>query len=136
MKQTFVLRPGETAPESRLMQWLVSRDREKPWKVEVSEYRKNRSLEQNAYYWSAVLPTMQSFIEESRGDHYSCDEIHEYMRDDFLPHRVITIKGQAKVVRPSTASLTTEEFSVYLEHVIHFAAESGIVIPAPEWREK
>ena len=133
-KTTYILRPGETVPEANFMQWLVSRDREKPWRIEVSEYRKNRTLEQNAYYWSGVLPTIQKHIEESRGDHYSTDEIHEYMRDKFLPRRTITIKGETAVVRPSTASLNTKEFHDYIEHVIYFAAESGIVVPPPMWK--
>lgn len=130
-KQTFILRPDETIPESNLLAWLGARDKTKPWRVDICQYRKNRSLEQNAYYWGVVLPTMQKHIFESRGDHYSCDDIHEYMRDKFLPKKAITIKGKTVVVRPSTASLTTKKFAVYLEHVIHFAAESNIIIPAP-----
>jgi len=74
-------------------------------------------------------------------------------RDEFLPHKEISIKGKIKVVRPSTARLTVKEFSEYLERVIHHAAkvivqeyakdrtaeqnayENRIVIPAPEWRD-
>ena len=135
MKQTYIIRPGETIPLSNLLTWVASRDVERPWKVIVQEYVKDRTAEQNAYYWGVVLPAIQAFIVEHRGENYSCDDIHEWYRDEFLPHKEIAIKGKIKVVRPSTARLTVKEFSEYLERVIHHAAENRIVIPAPEWRD-
>lgn len=128
-KQAFTLHPGESIPEANLYALLAGRNREIPWRVTVEKYRKNRSAEQNAYYWGVVLPTIQAFILEHRGDNYSCDDLHEWFRDEFLPHRVVMVKGKEKVVRPSTASLKVDEFGEYLEKVIWYASQGGIAIP-------
>lgn len=134
-KQTYIVYPGDERVLLNVLDAIRNRDVSKPWRITMEVYRKNRSAEQNAYYWGVVLPTIQAFIMDSRGDHYSCDDIHEFYRDEYLPKRTIKIKGMVKVVRPSTASLTTKQFSDYLEIVIHHCAENGIVIPAPEWRD-
>lgn len=133
MKVTYILRPGELIPLSNLMTWIASRDQEITWKVVIQEYVKDRTAEQNAYYWGVLLLTIQAFILEHRGENYSCYDIHEWYRDEFLPHKTITIKGKEKVVRPSTARLTVKEFSDYLERIIQHCAENRIIIPAPEY---
>ena len=134
--QRFILHPnGDPQVIQNLYQAITNRDAEKSWEVIIKPYRKNRSLDQNNYYWGVVLPTIQYVIQESRGEHYSTEDLHEWFRDKFLPHRVITIKGETKAVQPSTSKLTIKEFSDYLESIIQFAAESGIVIPDPEWRD-
>ena len=135
-QQRFVLRPGETAPLANLLTWIASRDPEKTWSVEVAEFKRNRKKAQNAYLWAAVYPTIQQAIRDSRGEFYSTEEIHEWFRDKFLPNRVVTIKGESKAIRPSTTSLSPGEFWDYVDQIICFCAESGIVIPEPERRDE
>ncbi len=133
-EQSFILRPkGDPAVMSTLMQTIAQRNAEKTYVVTVKLYNKTRSLEQNAYYWGVVIPTIQGFIRAHRGDDYSCEDIHEWYRTQFLESRPVTIKGQTVIARPSTTKLTTKEFSDYLELVIHHAAENGIVIPPAEY---
>ena len=130
----FIMGPGQYT----LMQsWLIQQisDPEKTYWITVEVYRKKRSREQNAYLWGVVYPTIQTAIQESRGEDYSCDDIHEWFRDKYLPKRVITIKGETKVARPSTTTLDVKEFGEYLDRIICFCAENGIVIPDPEWKE-
>ena len=132
--QRFILHPsGDSQILRNLMQAISDRDPDKAYEVTIKLYKKARSQEQNAYLWGVVYPTIQSAIQLSRGEHYSTDDLHEWFRDKFLPKKAITIKGETKVVRPSTTKLTTKEFGDYLDQVIMFAAESGIVVPDPEW---
>lgn len=131
-KRTFILRPDSAQPFQSMLEYLQQRDQSIPWQVDVKPYKKDRSAEQNRYYWGVVMTTIQKAIQDSRGEHYSTDEIHEWMRDKFLPKRVITIKGEPKVLVPSTTTLTVGEFGEYLEQIIGFCAESGIVIPDAE----
>jgi len=132
--QRFILSQDNPQPLSNLIDWIADRNIEKVWSVEIKEYKKNRSQEQNAYYWGAVLPTIQAYIRDSRGENYSTDDIHEWYRDEFLPKRTIVIKGVTKVTRPSTAKLNTKKFADYLELVMHHCAENGIVIPPAQER--
>ena len=131
-KQTFVLRPDSAQPFQSLLEYLTQRDKSIAWQVDVKPYKKDRTQEQNRYYWGVVLVTIQKAIEDSRGEHYSTEEIHEWMRDKFLTKRVVTIKGEPKVLAPSTTKLTVGEFAEYLEQIIRFCAESGILIPDAE----
>ena len=136
MKQTYILHPkGDPQVMHNLLSAIANRDVETAWEVTIKPYRKNRSVKQNNYLWGVVYPTIQSAIQASRGEHYSTDDIHEWFRDKYLPKKVVTIKGETKTIRPSTTKLNTREFGEYLDQIIYFAAESGIVIPDPEWRE-
>lgn len=92
--------------------------------VTAENRRKNRSGEQNAYYWAVVVKMIAEHCgyrtpEEVQG-------VHEELRRKFLP-------GTGPMqVRPSTAALSTEEFSDYIEQVRQWAAEElSIYIPDP-----
>lgn len=92
--------------------------------VTAENLRKVRSTEQNAYYWGVVVRMIADHCgyrtaEEVQG-------VHEELRRKFL-----TGHGPLSVT-PSTASLSTEEFSEYVEAVRRWAAdELGIYIPDP-----
>lgn len=92
--------------------------------VTAENRRKSRSGEQNAYYWAVVVKMIADHCgyrtqEEVQG-------VHEELRRKFL-----TGHGPLGVT-PSTAILSTEEFSEYLEAVRRWAAdELSIYIPEP-----
>jgi len=91
--------------------------------IEVGEYRRSRSAEQNARYWAII-----GAIADHTG--HSKDEIHEYCKQRFLPPRVIEIDGQQVMVPTSTTTLSTAEFAAYMDQVEAWAAtELGVVIP-------
>lgn len=91
---------------------------------------KKRTNPQNAYYWGVVLPLIRNAINEL-GNEFSIEDTHEYLKLEFNTKEVIVI-DELKVLPQSTAKLTTEEFTIYLEKCIKFAAEIlGIVIPLP-----
>lgn len=90
--------------------------------VTVKRYRKDRTLQQNRYYWAVPVTIL--------ADHfgYTKDEMHDALRMMFLK------KPEAKIptVRSST-DLNTTEFTDYLESIWRWAAtEYGINIPDPE----
>lgn len=110
---------------------------DKVWRITIEPYKKQRSLAMNAYYWGVVLPTIQAHLEERDGVVWSCDDLHEWFRDEFLPKRVVDVGGIPKVIRPSTAELRTGPFSDYLERIIRYCAiNMGLAIPEadPECR--
>lgn len=79
-----------------------------------------RTLKQNKYYWGGVLAEIAHF------SGHTVDELHEhfklkYLRTKTKPQRVM-----------STTELDTEQFANYINNIVQFAAELGIVIMTPE----
>jgi hypothetical protein len=83
-----------------------------------------RSLAQNSFYWSCVIP----LIAEHCG--YEPEEIHSALKERFLRDRANEVNGMVKI--RSTSSLNTAEFTDYLESCRRLAAELGVVIPDPD----
>ncbi len=84
-----------------------------------------RSLDQNRYYWAILTDISEQVVV---GKDYEPSIWHEYLRALFLPERMIELPdGSMKMLEPSTAELRKDEFSEYLEKVIKFALEHGVV---------
>ena len=87
----------------------------------IRKRKKNRTLSQNNWYWSCVV----GIAAEHFG--YEPDEMHEAYKFMFLRKHT---EGKPETVR-STTSLSTVEFSEYVEKCRQFCSEEGIVIPDP-----
>lgn len=104
----------------------------KKYSVEVTEYVKNRTSEQNRAYWGVWLAHL------AEGTDYPAKAWHEYFKKNFLPVDIYEINGMVVEDKPSTKKLTTKQFSEYIEHIYkHCAEEFGIYLPeidnVPEW---
>lgn len=88
--------------------------------LSLQKERNNRTLSQNAYYWGVII--------EILGQHfgYEPDEMHEALKYKFL--KIHEDTGLISV--RSTTKLSTLEFGDYLDRIIRWAAEEGVVIPA------
>lgn len=93
--------------------------------------KKNRSGNQNRYYWSVVI----ELISEHTG--FTREEIHEILKHKFLrrtiwiPHNADGVK-EMNVIARSTTDLTTKEFEEFLSSIRGWAAIClGISIPEP-----
>lgn len=96
-------------------------------KVKVTRRRKDRSLDQNAYYWGAVLPVI------SHETGHTEEELHEIFKRLFLPPRITELHRMRIKLPGSTANLSVAEFYEYVEKVRAWAAtELSINIPDPE----
>ena len=90
--------------------------------VTVKNYAKNRSNEQNSYYWGVVI----YIISDELG--YTSEEAHEAMKFLFLR---IRNDGKPDTVR-STTELTTVEMEEYIDNIRRWASiEMNIYIPEP-----
>ena len=91
--------------------------------VEKITKKKERSLEQNSYYWGVVIKIL-----EDDGPGYSKDEWHEALKAKFLTYE--NVPGIPTQL--STTQLSTIEFEIYLEKIRRWAASFlGINIPEP-----
>jgi hypothetical protein len=89
-------------------------------KIEVKAIRKNRSLNQNAYFYGVVCSVF--------GLEFGCtaEESKQIFAQKFLPYKH---KGVSFV--KSTKDLDTKEFEEFCEKCRKFASENGCFIPLP-----
>jgi len=92
--------------------------------VVIQDYKKNRSLEQNAAYWAVYLPAIRKKINESFGADNSLDAIHEFMKDRFLDSKTELVMGEVKVLTKTATKLTTKEWSKYIESIEHWCVDN------------
>lgn len=126
-------------PKERFKKEVCRAFEGKEIEVIVKKKKRRRSLDQNAYYWSAVIPgIVQGLIDlghelmyGNEAHHYG---IHEFLKNKFLDNGKDLADTNGVMIRipPSTRMLTKLEFMHYLELVIKWAAEDlNTVIPLP-----
>ena len=103
----------------------------KAWTFDAAPYKKKRSLEQNAYLWSGVYPAIKKHIQESTGDIFTSEEIHESMMAKFIDAKPKIVLEEIVLVR-STKRMSTVEFIEYVGQIQMYWADNGLVIPDPE----
>lgn len=94
---------------------------------------KIRSIEQNNYYWGAVIPSVRDYMGE-----WNPNEIHEALKQEFLEKKS-RLKWDARRVLKlvkSTTDCTTVEMAAYIARIRNkFAVTSDgqrySVVPAP-----
>lgn len=99
---------------------------------------KQRSSEQNRYYWGVVIPAvLQGFRDLGNdldpGNPEHAEVVHQYLKARFLPPReVADAAGEAHRLPGSTAGLSTSQMMDYIAAVQQFAAEFlNVNIPEP-----
>jgi len=86
----------------------------------IRKIKKQRSLNQNSYYWGIVIKIMSQELG------YTDNEMHQVFASEFLMY----INRDRKFIK-STTELSTIEFENYLENCRRLASENGIFIPLP-----
>ena len=90
--------------------------------VTVEKHRIKRSTPQNSYLWGVVYEVI------ARHTGYTGDQVHDLMRYKFL--RVEDGRTPGMYTITSTAVLTKDEFSEYVDQIKQFAAEFlGCYVP-------
>lgn len=98
----------------------------KELRVEVCEYRKRRSDDQNRYLWGVVYATLRNATGQP------ADDWHEYMLGEWAGWEETALFGR-KRLRPlrRSSKLSTVEFADYVAFIQQRAAENNIYIPDP-----
>lgn len=87
------------------------------WVVEVRE--PSRTKDQNALYWATLHDLSENV--KIDGKQYLATVWHKYFKERFLPGRIIELPyGHIVEAEPSTADLTKEQFSEFIEQVMAF----------------
>jgi len=103
------------------------------YEVLIKPKRRTRSLNQNSYYFSAVVEPFRQWLIENWGENVTKDQAHETLKLALLER---SDAGGIELM-PSTRNLDTAAFSEYLESAIQFLATKCdiCVIPAEIYYE-
>lgn len=91
----------------------------------LTDRKKTRSDNQNAYYWAVIIKTLS----DEWG--YETEEIHLLLKEMFIQKKFITVKGVEFEVIPSTTKLSTKEFKEFIEKIQRWASAQGVYLPDP-----
>ena len=135
MKRIF---PKGTTPEqltvaaARMVQGLPA---DRAWSIEVVEWKKPRTQQQNSFLWAVCYPAILEGGGEALAG-WTRDDIHEYMVGEWGGWQTLEGFGR-KRMRPvkRSSKLTKQEFSDYLLFLETRCMEMGIVIPVPVMNE-
>jgi len=123
---------GRIRCNKTLLRQLLHGRRECEVEIIVRRAYATRSTKANAFYWGVVLQALA----EHTG--HLPEELHDILKAKFLPKAlaVCDLNGELRgeyVIGGSTASLSVEEFSEYMNRIIRWAQdELGVVIPQPD----
>jgi hypothetical protein len=108
---------------------FLSRLKGKVVEVQVRPERKRRSLNQNSWYWVAVVPAVAQYLSEATGREFSDEQAHYVLKSAFIG----VVETPLGLIPLESKTLTTEEFAAYCEKIrAHCASEWGFTIPGPE----
>lgn len=104
------------------------------WKLSLTRQRLTRSLNQNAYYWVAVVTPFAEWLRDEWGDSgIEPEQAHDMLKQKILGVHYHEIMGQPLAITPSSRKLDTAEFSEYIEKCAAWLAEfCGIVVASSD----
>jgi hypothetical protein len=118
----------DDAIRQRALDFIADLDLDKPWEITVKRHVKKRSLEQNNLYHQWV-----GAIAGETG--HSHDEVHEWLKAEYLAPRMVEINGKTQHWRPTTTKLTTKEMGEFMDQVYVFGtSQLGLMLPVLEDR--
>ncbi len=127
-EQTFILQRSPTMRNlTRLVAFLSSLATDSAWKVSISEWKRTRSNEQNAYLWGVVYKTICDHLSG-----WDADDVHEYFLGEHYGWETLEGLGRKRLkpIRRSSR-LSTTEFSDHVAFIQRAMAEKGVYIPDP-----
>ena len=106
----------------------------KEFELTLKERHKRPSVSQFGYYWGAILKTC---LQNESFSHYTTvEELHkEVMAPMFLCYQIRVVVGKKKYDKHMVKSLTElnkKETSEFIDNVLNFVAQEGVVVLSPE----
>jgi DNA-directed RNA polymerase beta' subunit len=92
--------------------------------IQISDYKENRSINQNKYYWKLI-----EFIANEIG--YESEELHEVFKYKYLQKTIEDKNGNLVKGLGSTSKLNINEFSAYIEKIKNYV-ENNLDIKLPD----
>lgn len=133
------VKQGELKLPRRLKSEVVAAFEGKTIELTVRKKKNRRSIDQNSWYWlvlNFLLPYFKQ-LDPVGNAFLTAETIHDFFKDRFLSGYqrdfVISKDGETGKARQTTKTLTTTDFSAYIENINEFSNEYfGTAIPFPD----
>src|SRR5689334_13123515 len=104
---------------------------EKDYELTLCEKKRTRSLSQNRLLWSLYQQIIDRGGEAMQG--WDRDDLHTFFLGNFHGWDKVKLFGQTRL-RPMgrSSNLSKQEFSDYVDSIVRFMAERGVVLDLPE----
>ena len=126
----FVIHKDDYIRREGARVWIDNLDPNKKWAVEIKEYRRKRSNDQNSYIHAVPLKLISEFVGES------VEDMKEYLCGEFTGWETYEVMGRSKQ-RPirSTSQMDTLEMTRFIEFMQWWGSSTlNLNIPSPnEW---
>lgn len=99
--------------------------------ITIKPRRKARSLNQNSYYWVAVVSPFREWLRDEWQEEVSLEQAHEMLKHKILGAKELTDKETGEIIEipPSSRDLDVHEFAEFIEGCARWLAEfTGIVV--------
>lgn len=98
-------------------------------KLSISEAKEKRSLDQNSYYWVAIVPHVRK-VRFDMGDPLSIEAIHEDLLNQYAPTVICRRMNGSVYTRPKRSKeMTVPEMAEYMTAITATMAQFGEPIP-------
>lgn len=104
------------------------------YEVYIKPRKRTRSLDQNAYYWTAVVQPFTDWLRLNYGDSkIDKEQAHEMLKVKILglSEKQIPNSDETVTIIPRSKTLTVEEFSEYIEKCAAWLASFCEIIVVP-----
>jgi len=128
MTATTITIPADNraAMIDRVVSFLSSALPGKALRVEICQFRKRRSMDQNAALWGVAYKALS----DATGN--DADDLHTFFLGEWAGWDTVDVLGQKRrVPKRRSSKLTTAEFSEYYDFIQRRAAECGYYVPSP-----
>jgi hypothetical protein len=136
MKRVFPKGTSADAMAAAITRMVQGLAPDRVWAVEVSEWKKPRTNQQNAYLWGVVYPMVLEAGGEALAG-WTRDDLHEYFLGEVWGWETLEGFGK-KRLRPlkRTSRMTAAEFTEYLHGIENRLMDLGIgPLPEPIYNE-
>lgn len=94
--------------------------------VSIHQRKLTRTLSQNRYYFAAVVAPFAEWLRETQGDNFiDSEQAHEMLKWKILgPVEIASpVTGEVEILPPRSRTLTTGEFSEYVDKAAAWVGE-------------
>lgn len=127
--QTIIL-PRNRDNATRAVNFIQALPLDKPFRIEVSDYKPRRSDEQNRFLWLTYGKILETGGEDMAG--WTKDDLHEFFLISHFGSEVRELFGRKRHVPLRRSSkLNKMEFVDFVSFIQRFMAERGVYLPDP-----
>lgn len=106
--------------------------------INITKQHKGRTLNQNDWLWGCVYPILLDGLLDAGWEFTSIEQVHEFFKKQMAQDKVVNFTtGEIVAIPKSTATMDTQQFSMYVDALRAYADDFlNVTIPEPDknWR--